>query len=125
MFAPSKVDLVTSFVPAVLIPCIALSLLIRESKVLREKKITYWRTVLSGEIMLIILVVISLLGGFMTCAPISSINYMLEINIFRGVKLAQLLPLCYFVPAYLATFGFGKGRENKRSNSRRNARRRE
>lgn len=117
LFAPSKVDLVTSFVPAVLIPCIALSLLIRESKVLREKKITYWRTVLSGEIMLIILVVISLLGGFMTCAPISSINYMLEINIFRGVKLAQLLPLCYFVPAYLATFGFGKGRENKRSNT--------
>ena len=50
LFAPSKVDLVTSFVPAVLIPCIALSLLIRESKVLREKKITYWRTVLSGEI---------------------------------------------------------------------------
>ena len=46
----------------------------------------------------------------MTAAPISSVNYMLEIDIFRGVKLAQLLPLAFYIIAYLAYYGFGKSK---------------
>jgi hypothetical protein len=46
----------------------------------------------------------------MTAAPLSSVNYMLEIDIFRGVKAAQLLPLAFFLVAYLAYFGFGKSK---------------
>ncbi|MEA4986724.1 MAG: DUF5693 family protein, partial [Anaerovorax sp.] len=38
----------------------------------------------------------------------SEINFMMEIDIFRGVKAAQLLPLAFFIVAYLAYFGFGK-----------------
>ncbi|MDR2295504.1 MAG: DUF5693 family protein [Clostridiales Family XIII bacterium] len=52
-------------------------------------------------------VLISVCGGILTAAPLSSINYMLEIDIFRGVKLSQLAPIAFFAVAYLAYFGFG------------------
>jgi hypothetical protein len=47
----------------------------------------------------------------MTAAPISSINYLLEIDIFRGVKVAQLLPIMFFAAAYLAYYGFGESKK--------------
>jgi hypothetical protein len=52
-------------------------------------------------------VAISVCGGILTAAPLSSVNYMLEIDIFRGVKVAQLAPIAFFAVAYLAYFGFG------------------
>jgi hypothetical protein len=52
-------------------------------------------------------VVLSMCGGVLTAAPLSSINYLLEIDIFRGVKLAQIAPIAFFAVAYLAYFGFG------------------
>ena len=52
-------------------------------------------------------VLLSLCGGVLAAAPISSVNYMLEIDIFRGVKLSQLAPIAFFAVAYLAYFGFG------------------
>lgn len=47
------------------------------------------RTLLGG-------LVIALAGAIMTAGPISSINFMLELDIYRGVKFAQLLPLAFF-----------------------------
>jgi hypothetical protein len=47
----------------------------------------------------------------MTAAPLSSVRFMLEIDIFRGVKLAQLLPLMFFIAAYLAYYGFGESKK--------------
>src|SRR5665648_880358 len=46
-----------------------------------------------------------------TAAQISSVNFMLEINTFRGVKAAQLLPIAYFAIAYLSYYGFGNSKE--------------
>ncbi|MDR3294710.1 MAG: DUF5693 family protein [Clostridiales Family XIII bacterium] len=56
-------------------------------------------------------VAIALVGGILTAAPISSVNYMLEIDIFRGVKAAQILPIVFFAVAYLAYFGFGSKKQ--------------
>jgi hypothetical protein len=52
-------------------------------------------------------VLISVCGGVLTAAPLSSVNYMLEIDIFLGVKLSQLAPIAFFAVVYLAYFGFG------------------
>ena len=47
----------------------------------------------------------------MTAAPLSSTDYMLELGIFRGVKLAQLAPLAFFCVLFLAYYGlFEKSR---------------
>jgi hypothetical protein len=64
----------------------------------------------TGILTLIIAVFVAMLGGLMTAAPLSSINYMMEIDIFRGVKFAQLLPIFFFIVVYLAYFGFGKNK---------------
>ena len=45
-------------------------------------------------------ILISLAGAIMTAAPISSINFMLELDIYRGVKFAQLLPLAFFAVVF-------------------------
>ncbi|MDR1571338.1 MAG: DUF5693 family protein [Clostridiales Family XIII bacterium] len=61
----------------------------------------------AGAVTLVAALLIALAGGAMTAAPLSSVSYMLEIDIFRGVKLAQILPIAFFAVAYLACFGLG------------------
>lgn len=107
-FAPSKVNFVGSFSPAVLIACLAVTLFMREAKASGERESTLIKELSRGTGLLIVVILMALLGGIMTAAPISSIDYMLEISIFRGVKLSQLLPLAYFMLCYLAIFGFRK-----------------
>ncbi len=48
---------------------------------------------------------ISLVGALFTSSVISDINFLLEMNIFRGVKAAQLIPLMVYVFLYLAYLG--------------------
>ncbi len=50
-------------------------------------------------------VLIALAGAMMTAAPLSSTAFMLEIGIFRGVKLAQLVPLAFFCVLFLSYYG--------------------
>ena len=55
---------------------------------------------------------IALCGAMMTAAPLSSTDYMLELGIFRGVKLAQLAPLAFFCVLFVAYYGiFEKDRK--------------
>jgi hypothetical protein len=60
------------------------------------------RVILLAAATLVGAVAISVCGGILTAAPLSSVNYMLEIDIFRGVKVAQLAPIAFFAVAYLA-----------------------
>ncbi len=108
MFAPSHVDFFSSFSPAVLMPCLAITLMLREIKKIRKGASSFGKDMLRFEVILVIVVLMAVLGGILTAAPLSSINYLLEIDIFRGVKMAQLLPLCYFMVAFVAVFGFGR-----------------
>ena len=48
---------------------------------------------------------IALAGGMMTAAPLSSTDFMLELGIFRGVKLAQLVPLAFFCLLFVSYYG--------------------
>ena len=112
---PSFAELITSFAAAVIFPCLATLLIVRQSKefadtIDRTEGLT--RIIGLGALTLVCGVAISLMGAVMTAAPISSINYMLEIDIFRGVKAAQLLPLAFFALAYLAYYGFGKSKQH-------------
>lgn len=112
---PHYAELITSFAAAVIFPCLATLFIIRQSKEFadtldKSERIT--KITALGITTLIIGVVISLFGAVMTAAPISSINYMLEIDIFRGVKMAQLLPLAFFAVAYLAYYGFGMSKRH-------------
>ncbi|MEG2198992.1 MAG: DUF5693 family protein [Anaerovorax sp.] len=114
LLAPSHLALIASFSAAVLFPCLAIVFITKQSKdcsqnLAPEEGMGKVIGFCAGT--LIVGVLISLLGGMMTAAPISTINFMLEIDIFRGVKLAQLLPIAFFIVAYLAYYGFGKNKK--------------
>ncbi len=109
---PNTSILVTSFASAVVFGCLAVTFVTGEARFLAEgsdneggygigKILGY------GVITLVIAVVISLIGGMMTAAPLSGTGFMLEIDIFRGVKISQLLPIAWFAVAYLAYYGYG------------------
>ncbi|MDD4565320.1 MAG: DUF5693 family protein [Eubacteriales bacterium] len=107
-------ELITSFAAAVIFPCVATLFIVRQSKEFADTLDCGERlpkVIGLGILTLAAGVVISIIGGVMTASPISSVNYMLEIDIFRGVKLAQLLPLAFFIIAYLAYYGFGTGKK--------------
>lgn len=112
---PNSFVLLLSFSSAVIFACLAITLFTRVSQELRDtlnpdtpvvKLITLSAFTLAACVM------VSLMGGIMTASPLSSTSYMLEIDIFRGVKMAQLLPIVYFAIAYLAYFGFGEKKKN-------------
>ena len=60
-----------------------------------------------GIVTLVASVAIAVVGGMLTAAPLSSTGYLLELDIFRGVVVSRLLPIVFFVIAYLAYFGYG------------------
>lgn len=105
---PAYGELIASFTAAVLFPCLGILFLTRRSK---ENQLRWGsfpgvrEVIVQGSFCLLIAVAISLFGAMMTTAPISSANYMLEIDIFRGVKIAQLLPFVFFAVVYLAEYG--------------------
>lgn len=113
---PSYAELLTSFAAAVVFPCLATIFIVKQSRRYADTLEKTEKTPKIAGIAIITLVggvLIALLGGMMTAAPISSINYMLEIDIFRGVKAAQLLPLAFFAIAYLAYYGFGESKKTR------------
>lgn len=63
-------------------------------------------TVLLGIKQLLIMVLISSIGAIFVASGLSDIEYLLEMNIFRGVKLVQLLPILIYIVAFIGYFGF-------------------
>lgn len=116
VLVPGWLELMISFSASVIFGCLAVTLytkLSREYASRYEQNIKLSKIILLASATLVFSVVLALLGGMLTAAPISSVNYMLEINIFRGVKAAQLLPIAYFAVAYLAYYGFGNRKEEQ------------
>jgi len=114
LLLPNWIELIASFSSAVIFGCIAVTLYTKLSKDFadnlgRDTKLS--KIMIMAVMTLVLSVLIALIGGMFTAAPISSVNYMLEIDTFRGVKAAQLLPIAYFAIAYLAYFGFGNRKE--------------
>jgi hypothetical protein len=110
LLRPDLAGLITSFAAAVIFACLATIYIMKQSKYYAgviDKNEKLMTIINKGILVLTGGVAISILGGILTAAPISNIGHMLELDIFRGVKLAQILPLVFFPLAYLAYFGYG------------------
>lgn len=64
---------------------------------------------------LVLASMISLLGGLFIAAILSHIEYLLEIDIFRGVKISQILPILIFAITYLSVFGYRRNKPKEES----------
>lgn len=105
---PNTFRLLSSFASAVVFACLAAFFFLRSAKeqgtALPED--AGLRRILPRAIGILVLsVAIALAGAVMTAAPLSSTDFMLELGIFRGVKVAQLLPLAFFCVVFLALYG--------------------
>ncbi|MBE6030101.1 MAG: hypothetical protein E7225_00700 [Clostridiales bacterium] len=106
---PNTAILITSFTSAVVFACLAVIFFTECSCSAADSlgmNASVFKIILGGLITLAGSVLIALIGGMMTAAPISSTSFMLEIDIFRGVKLSQLLPLAFFLVLFVAYYGF-------------------
>ncbi|KAB3533554.1 DUF5693 family protein [Alkaliphilus serpentinus] len=54
---------------------------------------------------------ISLIGALSVAAILSSIQYLLEMDIYRGVKISQLLPIFVFGLVFLKYFGYRRDKD--------------
>ena len=114
---PNTFRLVASFASSVVFACLASVFMLYAAKDIAGKmspdaKLT--AILPRACAVLLIAVLLSLLGAMMTAAPLSSTDFMLELGIFRGVKLAQLAPLAFFCVIYVSYYGIFE-RERRRN----------
>ncbi len=95
---------------SVVFACLSIVYFISENKKVRDKLVNgdaLSEIAINALKILIISVAISLLGGLAIRSLFNGQSYFLEINIFRGVKLAQIIPILFFPIAYMTYFGVG------------------
>lgn len=69
-----------------------------------KKELTTSKMIVSSSIVLIITCLISLAGATFIVAILSDVKYMIELDIFRGVKIAQLLPFGIYLLILILQF---------------------
>ncbi len=105
---PNTFRLIASFANAVVFACLAAVFFLRSAKDCGTKlghDAKLITIIPHACAILLVAVLISLAGAMMTAAPLSSTDFMLELGIFRGVKLAQLVPLAFFCLLFVSYYG--------------------
>ncbi len=69
-----------------------------------KKELTTSKMIFSSSIVLIVTCLISLAGAAFIVAILSDVKYMIELDIFRGVKIAQLLPFGVYLLILILQF---------------------
>ncbi len=115
--APPLAGELTALASAVIFPSFAGWYLIKSMKDLYVSDVQqpFARTLLQGVSVLAVTTALSLAGGLIVGGTLSSSEYLLEMQIFRGVKLSQLLPLLVMTAVYLYSFGYRRSRSEIKS----------
>lgn len=79
-----------------------------------NKKLGYTQLIIKSCIILVTSCIISIGGAICVVSILSDITYMLELNIFRGVKLAQLVPFMIFILILLLQYINDASKDNSR-----------
>lgn len=65
-------------------------------------------TIIFGIKELVIMTLISFIGSLFVATLLSDIEYLLEMRIFRGVKIVQIIPLFVYIISFIGHFGYQK-----------------
>lgn len=78
-------------------------------EILKQKKeVSLGSAYFRGMLILLLAVVISLIGAIFQVAFFAHSKYLLELDIFKGVKLSQVAPMGIILLVYLSFFGYGR-----------------
>lgn len=107
-FAPSLADKLLSFSASIILPSTSIAYLVKKSRKILffQNKKDIKSIIIDSIVTLMISVIISLIGGLYVGSILSNITYLLEMEIFRGVKISQLAPIAVFVIFYFSEFGY-------------------
>ncbi len=101
---------IMAFVIVSVMPCIAVYYLVYRLKALDGTNKSFWRTLLYAVFTFLCVIVILLVGGSFVGGILGESRYMLEFEMFRGVKLSQMIPLVYTAVIIVKDFIYAKGK---------------
>lgn len=103
---------------SIVFPSFAMAVVCKECKSYfddEDKSPKLWKTMVTSAIVLVKATAISLLGGLFVGNILSGTEFLLEMDIFRGVKISQMLPIVIYLALYIAYFGY-KNKNIERAN---------
>jgi hypothetical protein len=108
MIRPGLAEKLAALAAAIIYPSLAMWLFCRHTWVwmTNHERFTYFQAFKCGLILLLKVSLISFIGAIMVAAMLSDVRYLLEIDIFRGVKISQLIPMVSYGFAFLYFFGY-------------------
>ncbi|MGI6702484.1 MAG: DUF5693 family protein [Clostridia bacterium] len=108
LVVPSIADKVFALGAAVVFPSLAMLYVLRYcEKALKSSIQRDLKDIICGSVLLLLKAsLISLIGAAYVASMLSSTQYLLEMDIFRGVKIAHIIPLLVFTAAYFIVIGY-------------------
>ncbi|CDZ74516.1 Hypothetical protein ING2D1G_0329 [Peptoniphilus sp. ING2-D1G] len=94
----------------IVFPLISICYILKNYKsiLIAKKDATFAKIFFKGAAILLMAILITMVGALHEIAFMSGTNYLVELNIFRGVKISQLLPLLFALIIYAAYIGFNR-----------------
>ncbi len=96
---------------SVIFPSLSVLYLIKQCKkiILNSDKKLHIKSIITKAITtLIICSFIALVGGLFIGAILGDIRYLLEVDIFKGVKASQITPIVFFIIIFIIEFGYDR-----------------
>ncbi|MGL5440375.1 MAG: DUF5693 family protein [Filifactoraceae bacterium] len=108
-------DKMFALMGAIFLPCLAICFVIAVIKGIyeHERRRKPSEAFVLGGLTLLSAILISLVGAMFEISMLSHSKYLLEIDIFKGVKLSQLAPIGVAILLYLSYFGYKREKSNK------------
>lgn len=97
-------------------PSLSISFILQNYRQIREnsRDVKFINIFGHGILVLAIAILITMIGALNEASFMSGTDYLLEINIFRGVKISQILPILMSVLIYAAYIGFNRSSRDTR-----------
>ncbi len=98
---------------AILFPSLSMWLFCNQTYrwMMSSQRMSYTEALKNGVLLLLKMSLISGIGALLVAAMLSDVRYLLEIDIFRGVKAGQLVPIGLFGVVFLHFFGYRRNEE--------------
>lgn len=105
---PFIADKVFALGAAIVFPTLAMVYVLKFCKrAMKNKDKKDWKSIVGSSVSLLLKAsLISLVGAAYVASMLSSTSYLLEMDIFRGVKFAHIIPLMLFTAAYFVIIGY-------------------
>lgn len=114
--APNMALTITSLAAAIFVPCLTVIWFIHYALETKQRLGTdaAVRGILPRSIAaLVITTVMSLATAVIMCAPLSDITHLLELETYRGIKLAQIAVIAFFMLMFFIFYGYIWGKKQE------------